>query len=103
MKRRTFLAAATAAVAARGLASKGVAAGPQPNRLALSITWGMFRSMPAPEALSHLARLEYDAFEMFNWRDPAPFFMMLRALLRRSGSWAAKRLPPPFHSMRKAA
>jgi len=71
MKRRTFLAAATAAVAARGLASKGVAAGPQPNRLALSITWGMFRSMPAPEALSHLARLEYDAFEMFNWRDPA--------------------------------
>jgi D-aspartate ligase len=39
----------------------------------------------------------------FNWRDPVPFFLMLGGLLRRSGSWAAKRLPPPFHSMRKAA
>ncbi|HEY2931749.1 MAG TPA: TIM barrel protein [Acidobacteriota bacterium] len=68
MKRRSFLELATA-TSVSGFVSKRAMARPQPNRLGLSITWGMFRNMPAPEALSHLARLEYDAFEMFNWRD----------------------------------
>jgi D-aspartate ligase len=39
----------------------------------------------------------------FDWRDPAPLFLMLRQMLRRSGNWAAKRLASPFPAMRNAA
>lgn len=43
---------------------------PKLNRLRLSVTWGMMSRMPIPEALAKLNDLGYDAYEMFNWRDP---------------------------------
>jgi len=36
----------------------------------LSTTWGLVRKMPVREALALLARLGYDGYEMFDWRDP---------------------------------
>jgi len=38
--------------------------------LRLSITWGMLGRRPVTEALALLARQGYDAYEMFDWRDP---------------------------------
>jgi len=40
------------------------------NRLRLSVTWGMMSKLPIPDALAKLNDLGYDAYEMFNWRDP---------------------------------
>src|SRR5689334_7370567 len=40
------------------------------NRLRLSVTWGMMNRLPIPDALAKLNDLGYDAYEMFNWRDP---------------------------------
>jgi D-aspartate ligase len=39
----------------------------------------------------------------FSWRDPAPFFLMIRTLLRRGRDWAAKTVPTVLASMRRAA
>ena len=39
--------------------------------LRLSITWGMLDGMPVPQAMALLNRLGYDAYEMFDWRNPA--------------------------------
>ena len=43
---------------------------PKLNRLKLSVTWGMMNRLPIPDALAKLSDLGYDAYEMFNWRDP---------------------------------
>lgn len=40
------------------------------NRLRLSVTWGLMNRLPIPDALAKLSDLGYDAYEMFNWRDP---------------------------------
>src|SRR2546425_3951637 len=68
MDRRSFLkfSAMAAAISRSGLVAGHAAA--SLNRVRLSITWGMFRNMPVAEAMAHLARLDYDGFEMFNWR-----------------------------------
>ncbi|HEV8129820.1 MAG TPA: TIM barrel protein [Acidobacteriota bacterium] len=76
MDRRSFLGVATAGAAVATTfcstedATWAHAVPAALNRVRLSITWGMFRDMPIPEALAHLARLHYDGFEMFNWRKP---------------------------------
>ncbi|HEY3127835.1 MAG TPA: TIM barrel protein [Acidobacteriota bacterium] len=69
MDRRSFLkfSATAAAVSSIGLPPEHAAA--PLNRVRLSITWGMFRNMPVSEAMAQLARLDYDGFEMFNWRN----------------------------------
>ncbi len=36
----------------------------------LSTTWWLVNKMPAPNALALLARLGYDGYEMFDWRNP---------------------------------
>ncbi|MBI1764720.1 MAG: TIM barrel protein [Acidobacteria bacterium] len=43
---------------------------PKLNRLKLSVTWGMMNRLPIPDGLAKLKDLGYDAYEMFNWRDP---------------------------------
>src|SRR5438128_12486046 len=79
MDRRSFF------VAASSLAASGVSSAasrpsatvtsadrnlPGTKGLRLSITWGMLGRMPVAEALALLARQGYDAYEMFDWRDP---------------------------------
>jgi hydroxypyruvate isomerase len=76
MDRRGFLktAALTAGAAATSAAlplTRAIAAPAASNRIRLSMTWGMFRKAPVPEALALLTRHGYEAFEMFNWRDAA--------------------------------
>ncbi len=70
MDRRSFIECALGSFAFAGPRAAAVA-GPQSRRgLRLSITWGMLGKMPVSEALSMLARHGYDAYEMFDWRDP---------------------------------
>ncbi len=71
MDRRTFLAAAAGSVALAQLSTLSRANLAGQRGLRLSITWGMLRKMPIPDALAMLTRLGYDAYEMFDWRDPA--------------------------------
>lgn len=71
MDRRSFLAAAAGSLALSELPKIGLANLPEQKGLRLSITWGMLRKVPIPEALALLTRLGYDAYEMFDWRDPA--------------------------------
>jgi hydroxypyruvate isomerase len=81
MNRRSFLslgagaAAALPALSLNPLGSNAVWPSlPQQNRklnrLRLSVTWGMMNRFPIPDALAKLNDLGYDAYEMFNWRDP---------------------------------
>ena len=70
MDRRSFFGMAAGAIS---LARMRPAAGANlegKSGLRLSITWGMLERMPAPEALALLNRLGYDAYEMFDWRNP---------------------------------
>lgn len=72
LDRRGFLA--MSAAAGLGEAASAAASAIQekktgPRKLRLSVTWGMMRSMPVPDALAKLNELGYDAYEMFNWRD----------------------------------
>src|SRR5438445_7930841 len=79
MDRRSFFVAASS-LAASGVSSAASRASatvtsadrnlPGTKGLRLSITWGMLGRMPVTEALALLARLGYDAYEMFDWRDP---------------------------------
>ncbi len=69
MDRRFFLAAAAGSLALARLSKTAWANLPGGKGLRLSITWGMLRGMPVGDALALLARLGYDAFEMFDWRD----------------------------------
>jgi len=71
MDRRSFFGLAAGALTVSTL--KAIA-GPNlegKKGLRLSVTWGMMARLPVPEALALLARLGYDAFEMFEWRSPA--------------------------------
>ncbi len=56
---------------ARSHSSSGRANLENERGLRLSVTWGMLGKMPVPEALALLARQGYDAYEMFDWRNPA--------------------------------
>ncbi len=69
MKRRFFLAAAGSLALTR-FPEPAVANLPGEKGLRLSITWGMLGSRPINDSLALLARLGYDAFEMFDWRTP---------------------------------
>jgi hydroxypyruvate isomerase len=71
MDRRSFLAASCSSLAVARLATSAQANSPGEKGLRLSITWGMMRGMPAGEGLALLARYGYDAYEMFDWRNPA--------------------------------
>ena len=69
INRRSFLAAAAGSLALAGFPAPLWANLPGEKGLRLSVTWGMLGKMPVGEALAMLARLGYDAFEMFDWRD----------------------------------
>ena len=71
MDRRSFLAATAGSLTLAQFPQLARANLPGQKGLRLSITWGMLRKMPVGEALALLTRLGYDAYEMFDWRDPA--------------------------------
>jgi hydroxypyruvate isomerase len=71
MDRRSFFGLAAGTLSLSRLAP-ALAANLEGKRgLRLSITWGMLGGRPVPEALGLLQRLGYDAYEMFDWRNPA--------------------------------
>lgn len=81
LTRRGFLSAAAGAAAGAALAGEAPAraqangqgnasnAG-KPGKVRLSVTWGMVGRFPVAEAFDHLTELGYDAYEMFDWRNP---------------------------------
>ncbi len=73
LNRRSFLGATAGALAggAKPFPARANLAGEKGIRL--SITWGLVNKMPVPEALALLARLGYDGYEMFDWRNPKQF------------------------------
>jgi hydroxypyruvate isomerase len=71
MNRRSFLAATAGSVALAGFPAPLGANLPGEKGLRLSVTWWLMGKMPVGEALATLVRHGYDAFEMFDWRDPA--------------------------------
>jgi len=71
MDRRSFLGLAAGTLSLSQMTATARANLEGKNGLRLSITWGMLGRMPVPEALALLNRLGYDAYEMFDWRDPA--------------------------------
>ena len=71
MNRRSFLAATAGSAALAGFPASLGANLPGEKGLRLSVTWWLMGKMPVGEALVTLARHGYDAFEMFDWRDPA--------------------------------
>lgn len=77
MNRRSFLTLGASAAALPVLKFNSLGVGPlsapqnkKLNRLRLSVTWGMMNRLPIPDALAKINDLGYDAYEMFNWRDP---------------------------------
>jgi len=71
MNRRSFLAATAGSAALAGFPASLGANLPGEKGLRLSVTWWLMGKMPVGEALVTLVRHGYDAFEMFDWRDPA--------------------------------
>jgi hydroxypyruvate isomerase len=71
MNRRSFLAATAGSAALAGFPAPLGANLPGERGLRLSVTWWLMGKMPVGEALATLVRHGYDAFEMFDWRDPA--------------------------------
>jgi hydroxypyruvate isomerase len=71
MDRRSFLGLAAGALSLSQMTPAARANLEGKKGLRLSITWGMLGRRPVPEALALLSRLGYDAFEMFDWRNPA--------------------------------
>jgi hydroxypyruvate isomerase len=71
MDRRSFLAASVSSLALTSLTTSARANLAGEKGLRLSVTWGMMGATPVGEGLALLARHGYDAFEMFDWRDPA--------------------------------
>jgi hydroxypyruvate isomerase len=71
MDRRSFLALAAGSLAVADVPKTARANLEGQQGLRLSITWGMLGRMPVPQALALLNRLGYDAYEMFDWRNPA--------------------------------
>jgi len=71
MDRRSFLSLAAAGLALSQV-EPAVGANLEGKKgLRLSVTWGMLDGMPVPEAMKLLSRLGYDAYEMFDWRNPS--------------------------------
>ena len=71
MDRRSFLGSAAGALALSQMTASAGGNSEGKKGLRLSITWGILGRMPVPEAMALLSRLGYDAFEMFDWRNPA--------------------------------
>ena len=71
MDRRSFMGVAAGALALTQMPSALRANLEGKKGLRLSITWGMLDRKPVPEAMALLDRLGYDAYEMFDWRNPA--------------------------------
>ena len=69
LDRRSFLGAATGSLALSGLSLPARANLNGERGIRLSTTWGLVSKMPVPDALALLARLGYDGYEMFDWRD----------------------------------
>ena len=70
MDRRSFLGVAAGTLAAAGVPKSLRANLPGEKGLRLSVTWGLMHDLPIGEALAMLARHGYDAYEMFDWRNP---------------------------------
>jgi len=70
MDRRSFFGLAAGALSLSRMAPDALANLEGKSGLRLSITWGMLQRMPVPEALALLNRKGYDAYEMFDWRNP---------------------------------
>ncbi|HZP00687.1 MAG TPA: TIM barrel protein [Terriglobia bacterium] len=70
MDRRRFLLGSASSLAMPHIAAPTRSDSRRPKGLRLSITWGMMGKTPAEEGLAQLATHGYDAFEMFDWRDP---------------------------------
>jgi hydroxypyruvate isomerase len=70
MDRRSFFGLAAGALSLTPLMPVARANLAGKSGLRLSITWGMLSRVPVPQAMALLNRLGYDAFEMFDWRDP---------------------------------
>ena len=69
MDRRSFLALSAGSLAVNALHSVP-APGPVGRKgLRLSTTWWLVNKMPVPDAMALLARLGYEGYEMFDWRD----------------------------------
>jgi len=71
MDRRSFIGVAAGALSLTQMPPALRASLEGKKGLRLSITWGMLDGMPVPEAMALLNRLGYDAYEMFDWRNPA--------------------------------
>ncbi len=71
MDRRSFLGMAAAGLSLSRVTPAASANVEGKKGLRLSVTWGMLGRMPVAEAMALLSRLGYDAYEMFDWRDPA--------------------------------
>jgi hydroxypyruvate isomerase len=70
MDRRSFLGVAAGTLAAAGVPKSLRANLPGEKGLRLSVTWGLMHDLSVGEALAMLARHGYDAYEMFDWRNP---------------------------------
>ncbi len=70
MDRRTFLGVAAGGVGAASMPAPLRANLPGAKGLRLSATWGQVGRLPVGEALAALARHGYEAYEMFDWRNP---------------------------------
>ena len=70
MNRRWFLGMAAGTLSLAVLPAPAGADQEGKKGLRLSITWGMLGGKPVGEALALLNRLGYDAYEMFDWRNP---------------------------------
>jgi len=69
LDRRSFLGAATGSLALSSLPLQARANLAGERGIRLSTTWWLVSKMPVPDALALLARLGYDGYEMFDWRD----------------------------------
>src|SRR5437879_13172590 len=69
MNRRSFLGLTASSLAFPCPQAPGPGKSDRVKGVRLSITWGMLRKMPVADGLALLARLGYDAFERFDWRD----------------------------------
>lgn len=69
MHRRSFLGLAAGSLALAHSPTSLRANLPGEKGLRLSVTWGLVSGMPVGDAMGLLARLGYDAYEMFDWRN----------------------------------
>jgi len=71
MDRRLFLGIAGGGLASAMIPGTAGANLPGKKGLRLSSTWGLLRKFSVGEGMATLVRHGYDAYEMFDWRDPA--------------------------------